>query len=127
MKKRTIILVIAIALSVVLGIVLSIPTLKCEILTLQHGTEFESHKSDWDWGGDCLKVIEYDDESAEVYFYSTEEGGLGSLVSFVKEENIWTFESWDTLWSDGGGNADDVLPQYWWHWIYFRLPRQPYS
>lgn len=93
--------------------------IRCEVLTIMHGSEFgEIYKEKTMIGElDYLKVLNYSDEYAEVYYVSKHRAG-GNIVSFIKEKNEWKFNKWEqTVWSSTG-SASDVIWPYWWHFIY---------
>ncbi len=93
---------------------------RCEILTLQYGRHFSNNAKLADMVGevDMVKVLNCSEHVAEVYCVS---GGkmLGTVSEFVKQEGVWEYFEWtDTAWSNYGGNADDVVWPYWFHYIW---------
>lgn len=92
---------------------------KCEILTLMHGDEFsELYKSNTMIGEPkYLKVLEYSDSYAEVY-YVGEGNSMANILSFVRNGEQWEYDKWiDCVWSKTG-SASEVIWPYWWHFIY---------
>ena len=93
--------------------------MKCEVLTLLHREEFETiYKQNTMMGEiDYLKVLEYSEEYARVYYVS-ENRSAGDILSFVKQGDKWKYDNWErTVWS-ATGSASEVIWPYWWHFIY---------
>ena len=93
--------------------------IKCEILTYQYGKEFDTiYKANTMMGEiDYLKVLDYSDTSARVYYVSINKSG-GDILKFSKKNGQWTYEAWErTVWAKGG-SASEVIWPYWWHFIY---------
>ena len=66
---------------------------------------------------DYLKVLEYSEEYARVYYVS-ENRSAGDILSFVKQGDKWKYDNWErTVWS-ATGSASEVIWPYWWHFIY---------
>lgn len=65
---------------------------KCEILTAIHGDEFsELYKSNTMLGEqEYLKVLEYSDSSARVY-YVGKDNSMANIICFVKREGQWEY------------------------------------
>lgn len=91
---------------------------KCEIFTWIHGNEFaETDKLNTILGDiEYWKVIDYSENQARVYYVSINYSG-GDILTFVKENGVWKYSNWDTVWSTSG-NADKVIWPYWWHFFY---------
>ncbi|MDD6736095.1 MAG: hypothetical protein PUE13_07280 [Clostridiales bacterium] len=92
---------------------------KCEILTAIHGDEFsELYKSNTMLGEqEYLKVLEYSDSSARVY-YVGKDNSMANIICFVKREGQWEYDKWERcVWSKTG-SASEVAWPYWWHFIY---------
>ncbi len=85
--------------------------LKCEILTYKHRCEFADlyQQTNMIDDVDFLKVIDYSDTTAQVYYVS--KGTFGILMIFNKEKNEWLVENWRTVWSEVG-SADGFLWPY---------------
>ena len=84
-----------------------------------HGDEFETvYKENTMIGEiDYLKVLDYSDTSARVYYVGVDKAG-GDEVIFFKRGGGWFVEKWYTIWSGRGGSASNVIWPQWWHFIY---------
>lgn len=109
MKKMCEIIILSL---VALGIVFWIGSIvNCEILTRQHGSEFDGL-----WQDTMLidpeywKVLSYSDESASVYFVAPEGKG-GTVLHFQRNGNDWILFEWGPNWSKTG-SADDIIWPY---------------
>lgn len=93
---------------------------KCEILTLMHGDEFLDLYSVNEILGKqkFLKVLEYSDNSARVY-YVAKDDSMANILSFIKNGDNWEYNKWERCVWSLSGNADDIIWPYWWHFIYF--------
>lgn len=91
---------------------------KCEFLTLIHGNEFaEAYKTNSMLGDmEYWKVMNYSKERAQVYFVSINHKGA-DMLTFIKENEEWKLDSWNTIWSTTG-SADNTIFPYWWHFFY---------
>lgn len=112
---------------VIIFIVWGIPMIKCEYLTARHGSEFDFEAvleentmiSEPEW----FKVISYNNEFAKIY-YIDKNFSLGTLLTFKDVQGTWVYDSWDTVWTARGGNADnDVWPYFWHNTKYARVYR----
>ncbi len=65
---------------------------------------------------DYLRVLDYSDEFARVYYVSKNKA-VGDVVAFEKKDDDWLYSRWDTIWSDTG-SASSVIWPYWWHFLY---------
>jgi len=87
---------------------------RVEFLTFRHGDEFTLPDDiAWYVGAlDSIKVLEYTERSARVYFYTRR--GIGFDVHFVRSrnENEWLLETWRTAWSYTGTAGSYVWPYY---------------
>lgn len=93
--------------------------LRCEILTFMHYKEFNTIYQENTMMGeiDYLKILEYSDSSARVYYVSKNRAA-GDILLFIKENNKWLYSKWEkTVWS-ATGSASDIIWPYWWHFIY---------
>ena len=84
--------------------------IKCETLTLKHGNEF---KTLYKYSGmiaeiDYLKVLDYSNTTAKIYYVSKDE--CGNLMYFLKKDDEWKSEKWETIWSSSGGADGFVWP-----------------
>ena len=118
-KSLKIILVISLIIFVVWGI----PMLKCEYLTARHGHEFdfkqEVEENTMLSEAESFKILSYNDEFAEIY-YIDKNFSTGNKLTFKKVLGKWKYDSWDTVWSAMGGNADENVWPYFWHSIKYR-------
>ena len=117
-------LIITIVIVAVLIFVSFVPAIVCDIRTAVHGDEFETVF------GDCrlpkienksVRVLRYDDDSAELYYWASGQSGI--TVSLEKSDGYWTPTEWNVVWQRYG-SAHDVIPQYWFHFIYFLNQRR---
>lgn len=86
--------------------------IKCEILTYLHGTEFTTLYKETHILGEqeYLKVLNYSDTSARVYYVGIENRG-GAVLLFVKKDGQWTFDKWGReIWSKSGSADGFVWP-----------------
>ena len=93
--------------------------LKCSVLTIMLGKEFETAYTENTMIGDIdyLRILEYSENFAKVYYVSKNRSG-GNVLSFKKENGKWKYNNWEeTVWS-ATGSASDVIWPYWWHFIY---------
>lgn len=82
--------------------------LKCEINTYKHGKEFE-HMEQIDPGNGTIKVLDYSDDYARIYYKTFE---YGIIYKYKKYNNKWCFEEWgETVWSRRG-SADGFIWPY---------------
>ena len=85
----------------------------CEILTHFHGKEFAAVYRENTMMGeiDYLKVLDYSDATARVYYVSRNRSG-GDILVFVKKDGQWKYEKWEkTVWSKTG-SADSFMWPY---------------
>lgn len=87
-----------------------ISILRCEVLTIQHGNEFENGymQTNMISEPDYLKVLNYSNISARVYYVNKYSG---NVISFIKKDSSWHMTEWDTIWSKFG-SADDFIWPY---------------
>lgn len=92
---------------------------KCEVLTIMHGNEFsEIYKENTMIGEiDYLKVLNYSDNFARVYYVSEDRSSANILI-FIRESDVWKYHAWETTVWSSSGSASDVIWPYWWHFIY---------
>lgn len=85
--------------------------LKCEILTWQYGAEFIGldQQTNMLVESDYLKVLNYSDNRATVYYVAKNLGG--DTLVFEKQEGVWKCAEWNTIWSDSG-SAEGVQWPY---------------
>lgn len=110
--KKILLKVLAVSVPLVFSI-WGLAVLKCEILTFQHGKEFvEVYKENTMMGEiDGLKVLNYSDKFARVYFISKNRMS-GDVLIFTRNSEKWIYESWEqTVWSKTG-SADGFIWPY---------------
>ena len=85
--------------------------LKCEILTYRYGNQFSTIYRENTMIGDIdyLKILNYSDSEAQVYYVSENRSG-GDVLIFCKENNEWKTISWKTIWSKTGSADGFVWP-----------------
>lgn len=107
MIKKFIIVVVVAATLFWAGAVLT-----CEIQTAIYGHQFINLYREYTMIAtpDYLKVLEYSDKKAVVYYVSTGKGG--NILSFTREnsDNGWCFLKWETVWSSTGSASGFVWP-----------------
>lgn len=83
---------------------------KCEYLTAKHGHEFEIQISQYTMVSsyDYLKVLEYDDNHAKVYYVERFAGG--DVLYFERDASAWHFSKWETVWSSTGSASEFIWP-----------------
>lgn len=89
------------------------------MLTLMHGSEFENNYRENTMIGeiDYLKVLNYSDNFARVYYVSANRSSA-SILTFKKQDGNWSYEAWERVVWSSTGSASDVIWPYWWHFIY---------
>ncbi len=113
MKKKIILIAIGVIVTVLQIRFIVIPYAKVEILTAQHGAEFPNVAEDVGMIGDVLyiKVMEYDDEKAEVYAVAT--GRDVTVLCYYENINDkWQLERWECIWSSTGSADSLIWPFY---------------
>ena len=94
-------------------VVWSVAILKCEILTYKYGNQFKTiYKENTMMGEiDFLKVLNYSNDTARVYFVSKNRVA-GDILIFLKENDKWKYSKWErTVWSKSG-SADGFMWPY---------------
>ena len=117
MKKISKLILITIILIFI--IIWGISLIKCEVFTYQHSQEFDVIYMENTMMGeiDYLKILDYTDISARIYYVSKDKSG-GDILKFTKIDGQWVYTEWEqTVWSKNGSASDVVWP-YWWHFIY---------
>jgi hypothetical protein len=89
------------------------PFVKNEILTLRYGSEFFGLQKATNMIDDVkyLKVLYYSKEIARVYYFDIYGG---DIIEFIKQDNKWEMNKWDTIWSKTG-SADNFKWPYIYH------------
>lgn len=90
-----------------------IPYAKVEKLTAQHGDEFSNVAEDVAMIGEVLyiKVMEYDNEKAEVYAVATGRD-ITVLCYYENVNDKWVLEYWKCIWSSTGSADSLIWPFY---------------
>lgn len=93
-------------------VVWGISILKCEIETYRYGWQFEDIYQGHTMIGeiDCLKILNYTNTNARVYYVSKDHSG-GDVLEFYRENDGWCFDNWNTVWSKSG-SADGFIWPY---------------
>ena len=103
---------------VIIFIVWGIPIIKCEYLTVRYGGEFDLNEPCEENSlipkTQSFKVMSYGKEKAKLYCIG-ENYSMGNILVYKKTGNKWEYDSWDTLWTAMGGNADNDVWPYFWH------------
>lgn len=84
--------------------------LKCEILTLQYGKQFDGlyEQTRMIDEVDYWKVMEYSDSTARVYYVTKQV--FGNIVTFEKQNGQWQMKVWECVWSHYGSASDFIWP-----------------
>ena len=86
--------------------------LQCEYWTYKYKHEFKGlHEAYTMFApSDYVKVIEYNDTTAKVYYVGRGRGG--DVVSYCRTDpdSQWEFVRWDTIWSKHGSASDFIWP-----------------
>ena len=112
--KKFIIFIVSI-LFLCLLLVWIVPYIQYETLTAKYGDEFMDLEKNTQMidEADYLKVLEYSETFARVYYVS-DTGG--DILTFCKTDGAWNLErgGWKTIWSKYG-NADEFIWPYFYH------------
>lgn len=113
MKKKIILIIIGIIITILQIIFIIIPYAKVEILTLQHKDEFPNVEEDVVMIGEIeyIKVMEYDDEKAEVFAVATGHD-VTVLCHYEYISNEWQLDYWECIWSSTGSADSLIWPFY---------------
>lgn len=119
MKTKKIIRWIVLSPFIIFLVIWLFSLTKCEVLTIMHGNEFsEVYKENTMISEiDYLKVLNYSDNFARVYYVSEDRSNANILI-FIKESDVWKYHAWETTVWSSSGSASDVIWPYWWHFIY---------
>ena len=111
MKSKIIKILIACFVVIFLFWLLSV--IKINIQTLIYGSEFFVPEEEIFWIGENgnLKVIEYTQHYAKIYYIS-DHGGF--IINFSNIENLWNYDGWSVVWSTTG-NANGFIWPYFQH------------
>ncbi len=105
--------IFTISVFVIFLLIWGISILKCEILTYRYGSQFSIIYQENTMIGeiDYLKVLNYSDSTARVYYVSKNRTG-GDILIFSRLSNEWRYEKWErTVWSKSG-SADGFIWPY---------------
>ncbi len=117
LKLKRIVLIIILILLASFLLVWGVSLIRNEILTARYGEQFEDGYKQCNMisGIEYLKVMEYCETDAKVYYVSAHNTGA-DLFTFHREDGQWVMTRWETIWSTSGSASDCV-------WPYLRLPR----
>lgn len=107
MKKIAVVLS---ACVIIASLVWGISHAKSEILSDKYNYDFEyAYHSNSMISNDVehFKVLECDDESAKVYYYSEKSG---NVLTFEKQNGKWVEKDWEVIWSKTGSASGVVWP-----------------
>lgn len=84
--------------------------IKCEILTMKYGAEFDEEyvQTNMISSIDYFKIISYKENIAKIYYVS--KNVSGNLVMFEKCGESWCIRNWETVWSKSGSADGFILP-----------------
>lgn len=105
--KNVVLLLLVIFLCIWLGAVA-----KCEYLTIRYGDQFQDAYRKYTMLSrpDYMKILEYGDDRAVVYYVKRGAGGDTLIFERDDEQSDWEFISWITVWSRSGSADDFVWP-----------------
>lgn len=113
MKKiKTTLNFLLLTLSVATIIFWGISIVKCEYQTAKYGFQFKESYREHTMitHPDYLKLLEYDDCKAVVYYVKKGEGGNILLFQRENATSDWSFTYWKTIWSRTGSASGFVWP-----------------
>ena len=113
MKKGIIKKCIIIGICMFFLLVVVFPYIKVELLTFFHGDEFPNIVEDIAMidGMEYIKVMEYNDDKAEVLCVSGEHAAT-VLCRYEKKEDVWSLDGWECIWSRSGSASELIWPFY---------------
>ena len=103
--------IITILIVFVLLLVIFFPYLKAEVLTFQHGSEFEGLEQQTKMLAEAryYKVLSYTENTATVFYVSD----TGDLITFRRDsQGNWQYTDWVTIWSNTGSADEFYWPYY---------------
>ena len=86
--------------------------IKCEHLTFCYGAQFETAYREHTMlrKPDYLKILDYTETSAIVYYVARGTGGDILLFERTSAQEEWEFVEWRTIWSKSGSASGFVWP-----------------
>lgn len=105
-------LIIILSLILIFTIMWGCDFARCEYLTSKYGYQFEELYKENTMITDTeeLKVIDYSDNFARVYYVSKGKTD-GNILTFKKDNDKWKYFSWEeTVWSSSGSADGFVWP-----------------
>lgn len=102
---------ITILIVFVLLLVIFFPYLKAEVLTFQHGSEFEGLEQQTKMLAEAhyYKVLSYTEDTATAFYVSD----TGDLITFRRDsQGNWQYTDWVTIWSNTGSADEFYWPYY---------------
>lgn len=90
-----------------------VPYARVEILTNKYGDQFQDLYKQTNIISDIeyLKVLKYENDSATICYISREHQS-SNVIIFVRQNEVWTLDSWDTIWSKTGTADGFSWPLY---------------
>ena len=98
-------------LLIAIGVFWGVSIIRCEYLTAKYGFQFgDLYSEHTSLSHDYLKILDYSDNKAVVYYVERGEGG--DVLCFEREtgESDWHFVCWRTIWSRTGSASEFVWP-----------------
>ncbi len=91
------------------------PYVKNELLTFMYGKEFVGLQKSTNMIDkvDYLKVLDYFDNCARIYYVGKESSG--NLLLFQKNNGRWQLTRWETIWSVSGSASKYIWPYFYHH------------
>ena len=116
MRLKPIIKFAVLVILVALLLIWMVDLVKCEYLSFRYSEQFESLYLEYTMfrTPKYIKVIDYTDTEATVYYISPKFGG--NLVYYKRKDvkSAWEFANWKTVWSSSGSADGIVWPYMMW-------------
>ena len=106
-KKSVLIIIVCVSLL----LILFVPYIKAEILTMKYGDEFDGLQKQTNMrsNAEYYRVLSYSHDTAKVFYVS----GSGDLLTFKKDATgAWKYSEWKTIWSNSGSASEFMWPYY---------------